>query len=48
MLGTIVNGQGIGHHFMRDAVSLHVGENRIIAGGWGSPFEFVVSVGQEE
>lgn len=44
-LGTIVNGQAIGHHFMRDAAPLHRGENRIIAGGWGSPFEFAVSVG---
>jgi CRP/FNR family transcriptional regulator, cyclic AMP receptor protein len=47
-LGTIVNGQGIGYHFMRDAVPLQVGENRIIAGGWGSPFEFVVSVSPNE
>ena len=45
-LGTIVNGQAIGHHFMKDAVPLHRGENRIIAGGWNSPFEFVVSVGR--
>lgn len=43
-LGTIVNGCGIGHHFMTDAARLHRGENQIIAGGWGSPFEFVVSV----
>jgi pSer/pThr/pTyr-binding forkhead associated (FHA) protein len=47
-LGTIVNGQGIGHHFMRDAAPLHAGQNRIIAGGWGSPFEFLISVGQSE
>jgi hypothetical protein len=47
-LGTIVNGQGIGHHFMRDAAPLHNGENRIVAGGWGSPFEFLLSVGQSE
>jgi len=47
-LGTIVDGQGIGHHFMRDAVRLHPGENRIIAGGWGSPFEFEVFVGQNK
>jgi hypothetical protein len=45
-LGTIVDGQGIGHHFMRDAVPLHAGENCVIAGGWGSPFEFEVSVGR--
>lgn len=45
MLGTIVNEQAIGHHFMRDAAPPHHGENRIVAGGWGSPFEFLVSVG---
>jgi CRP-like cAMP-binding protein len=44
-LGTIVNGRAIGHHFMRDAVPLQRGENHIIAGGRGSPFEFLVSVG---
>jgi CRP-like cAMP-binding protein len=46
-LGTIVNGRGIGHHFMSDAVPLHAGENRIIAGGWGSPFQFTVTVDQQ-
>lgn len=45
-LGTIVNGQAIGTHFMRDSFPLHRGMNRIIAGGWGSPFEFILSVGQ--
>jgi CRP/FNR family transcriptional regulator, cyclic AMP receptor protein len=45
-LGTIVNGRGIGHHFMRDAAPLDTGENRIIAGGRDSPFKFVISVGQ--
>jgi hypothetical protein len=44
-LGTIVNGQAIGHHFMRDAALLRRGENYVLAGGWGSPFEFVVSIG---
>jgi CRP-like cAMP-binding protein len=47
-LGTIVNGQGIGQHFMRDAAPLDPGENRVIAGGWGSPFEFAVAVDQKE
>ncbi|MGO8915508.1 MAG: cyclic nucleotide-binding domain-containing protein [Stellaceae bacterium] len=46
-LGTIVNGRAIGHHFMKDAAPLHSGENHIIAGGLDSPFEFLVSVGQE-
>lgn len=45
-LGTIVNGQPIGHHFMRDMAPLHPGENRIVAGGWDSPFAFTVSVEQ--
>lgn len=44
-LGTIVNGQGIGECFMQDAAPLQLGENRVIAGGWGSPFEFTVTVG---
>ena len=43
-LGTIVNGQPIGHHFMKDAAPLHRGENLVFAGGWDSPFEFLVSV----
>jgi CRP/FNR family cyclic AMP-dependent transcriptional regulator len=44
-LGTMVNGRAIGHHFMTDAESLHRGENHVVAGGWGSPFEFLVSIG---
>jgi CRP/FNR family transcriptional regulator, cyclic AMP receptor protein len=44
-LGTVVNGLPIGWDFMRDSATLHRGENRIIAGGQDSPFEFVVSVG---
>jgi CRP-like cAMP-binding protein len=43
-LGTIVNGQAIGHHFMRDTAPLIHGENDVLAGGRGSLFEFVVSV----
>ena len=43
-LGTIVNGQAIGHHFMRDTAPLIRGENDVLAGGRGSLFEFVVSV----
>jgi len=42
-LGTIVNGQAIGHHFMSDAAPLRSGDNHIIAGGHGSPFEFTVT-----
>jgi CRP/FNR family cyclic AMP-dependent transcriptional regulator len=45
-LGTIVNGQAIGHHFMKDTAPLHRGENHIIAGGSDSPFEFLVSISQ--
>ncbi|HUB63735.1 MAG TPA: cyclic nucleotide-binding domain-containing protein [Methylocella sp.] len=44
-LGTIVNGQAIGHHFMKDTAPLHPGENRIVAGGLDSPFQFLVSIG---
>jgi CRP/FNR family transcriptional regulator, cyclic AMP receptor protein len=43
-LGTIVNGQPIGHHFNRDTAPLSSGENDVLAGGRGSLFEFVVSV----
>jgi CRP/FNR family transcriptional regulator, cyclic AMP receptor protein len=43
-LGTIVNGQAIGHHFTKDAAPLHRGENHVVAGGWDSPFEFLVSI----
>jgi hypothetical protein len=43
-LGTKVNGQAIGHHFMKDAEPLHRGENHIVAGGKDSPFEFLVSI----
>ena len=44
-LGTIVNGQAVGHHFMKDSAPLHRGENHIIAGGHDSPFTFLISVG---
>jgi CRP/FNR family transcriptional regulator, cyclic AMP receptor protein len=43
-LGTIVNGQPIGHYFKSDAAPLSRGENDVLAGGRGSLFEFVVSV----
>ena len=43
-LGTIVNGQGIGQHFMRDSAPLHHGENHVVAGGSDSPFQFVITV----
>jgi hypothetical protein len=41
----LVNSQAIGHHFMKDAASLHRGDNQIIAGGADSPFAFSLSVG---
>jgi CRP/FNR family cyclic AMP-dependent transcriptional regulator len=44
-LGTSVNGQAIGHHFMKDTAPLRRGENHIIAGGWDSPFKFLLSIG---
>lgn len=43
-LGTIVNGEAIGHPFLKRAAVLREGENRIVAGGRASPFEFVVLV----
>jgi hypothetical protein len=43
-LGTIVNGNAIGHHFMRDTAVLQHGENRTVAGGLSSPFQFKISV----
>jgi hypothetical protein len=42
VLGTIVNGRP-GQHFMRDTALLQRGDNQIIAGCRGSPFEFVLS-----
>jgi len=44
-LGTVVNGLAIGHNFMRDTAPLRRGDNRVIAGGLGSPFDFLLSVG---
>jgi hypothetical protein len=44
-LGTIVNDSAIGHHFGKDSAPLRRGENRIVAGGWHSPFAFSASVG---
>jgi CRP/FNR family cyclic AMP-dependent transcriptional regulator len=43
-LGTSVNGQPIGRDFPADSAELRWGENRIVAGGAGSPFEFTVMV----
>ena len=44
-LGTIVNGQAIGHHFTKDTAPLHHGENHVVAGGRDSSFQFLVLVG---
>ena len=43
-LGTIVNGEPIGHHFRTDDVPLRAGENEVIAGGSDSAFVFSVFV----
>jgi CRP/FNR family transcriptional regulator, cyclic AMP receptor protein len=43
-LGTIVNGEPIGHHFRTDDASLRAGENEVIAGGMDSSFVFSVFV----
>jgi CRP/FNR family transcriptional regulator, cyclic AMP receptor protein len=44
-LGTIVNGQPLGHAFPIDSAPLRRGENSVVAGGAGSPFVFVVTLG---
>lgn len=43
-LGTTVNGERIGLDEPRNAVSLHIGENTIAAGGYDTPFHFIVEV----
>jgi CRP/FNR family transcriptional regulator, cyclic AMP receptor protein len=43
-LGTIVNGQPLGHDFPVDSAPLRRGENSLVAGGDGSPFAFVVTL----
>ena len=43
-LGTVVNGQPIGHDFTKDTAPLHLGENHVVAGGRDSPFALSVSV----
>ena len=43
-LGTIVNGKPIGTHFMQDSAPLQRGENRVTAGGYDSPFDFVIVI----
>jgi CRP/FNR family cyclic AMP-dependent transcriptional regulator len=43
-LGTMVNGKPIGTHFMQDSAPLQRGENRVTAGGYDSPFDFVILI----
>jgi hypothetical protein len=43
-LGTIVNQTPLGREFPRDGLALHTGDNTVVAGGRGSPFEFVVTL----
>ena len=43
-LGTTVNGQFLGGIFARDTQILHLGENRVVAGGVTSPFVFRIDV----
>jgi CRP/FNR family cyclic AMP-dependent transcriptional regulator len=43
-LGTIVNGQAIGHHFAKDSAPLDRGDNHIVAGGHDSRFKFLVAI----
>lgn len=44
-LGTVVNKEAVGEEFPRSEVSLRRGENRVVAGGAGSPFAFRLVVG---
>jgi CRP/FNR family transcriptional regulator, cyclic AMP receptor protein len=44
-LGTTVNGQPLGRDFPVDSAPLRHGENSVVAGGDGSPFSFVVTLG---
>ncbi len=44
-LGTIVNGQPLGHAFPVDSAPLRQGENSVVAGGADSPFVFAVTLG---
>ena len=43
-LGTVVNGEPIGHYFRTDDAPLRVGDNEVIAGGVDSPFVFSVFI----
>lgn|SRR5690606_2874775 len=43
-LGTIVNEVPLGHDFAQDRIALRQGENAIVAGGWGSPYAFTVTL----
>ena len=43
-LGTIVNEIPLGRDFALDRIPLHHGENAVIAGGRGSPYEFAVTL----
>ena len=44
-LGTVVNKEAVGEEFPRSEVALRRGENRVVAGGAGSPFAFRLLVG---
>ena len=43
-LGTVVNGERIGLDEPHNAVPLHIGENAVEAGGYNTPFQFVVTI----
>jgi len=43
-LGTLVNGERIGLDEPRNAVPLHIGENMIEAGGYDTPFLFIIAI----
>lgn len=43
-LGTLVNGERIGLDEPRNTVPLHIGENAIEAGGYDTPFHFIIDI----
>lgn len=43
-LGTLVNGEALGDHFLHDRKLLDIGENSIVAGGVEADFSFVLRI----
>jgi hypothetical protein len=43
-LGTVVNGERIGLDEPRNVIPLHIGANEIEAGGYNTPFSFLLEI----